>query len=90
MVTPLNYRANLTLPEARARLGEVRQAFDGVKRNYSGFFSKFKRNIADADNKTLVDCVGVLLPLNMQPSVQREIGDRNLTSSSTVFFKLVI
>ena len=72
MVRPLDYNSGINLEEAKERLKEVREAFAGVKKHYSGFWSRFKWNLNAADNKTLADCVGVLLPLSQERVVQEE------------------
>jgi hypothetical protein len=73
MVRPLDYNTGLTLPEAEERYIEVLNAFNEIKAHYSGFFRRFIRNISKEDEKTLTDCVGVLLPLSLEHSVQSEV-----------------
>lgn len=73
MIRPLEYNSGLSLEEAKERYKEVRCEFEKVKSNYSGLIKKLKRNIDEADNKTLADCIGVLLPLGMEDSVQNQI-----------------
>ena len=72
MVRPLDYNSGINLEEAKERLKEVREAFAGVQKHYSGFWSRFKWNLNAEDNKTLADCVGVLLPLSQEQAVQEE------------------
>ncbi|MDO8563420.1 MAG: hypothetical protein Q7R87_00235 [Nanoarchaeota archaeon] len=84
MIRPLDYADNLSLDEARDRYEEVKSAFAEVKRNYSGikgWFNKngFKNEMRDEHQKTLVDCVGVLLPLQMMSSVQAEVTVSSLS-----------
>jgi hypothetical protein len=71
MIQPLEYTANLTLPEAEQRFKEVEDAFNTVKSNYTGL-RKYRRNIKQSDNETLCDCIGVLLPLMNQKSVMAQ------------------
>lgn len=73
-VTPLDYETVLSLEEARYRLEEVEKVVKEVKKKYSGWLSRFKKTIADEDNKLLADCLGVILPLSHQKCVQDEIG----------------
>src|SRR3989338_492516 len=70
MVTPLKYDAGLNVQEVEGRLREVRYEFQRVKLQYSGLSGRFKQNLRPEDNTTLVECVGVLLPLGMEQSVQ--------------------
>lgn len=73
MVRPLEYNSGLNLQEAEKRYSEVRDEFEKVKSHYSGLFGRFKRNLREVDSKTLADCIGVLLPLGMEVSVQDQI-----------------
>ncbi len=73
MVRPLEYNTGLNLQEAEERYREVRAEFEKVKSHYSGLLGRFKKNLCEGDNKTLVDCTGVLLPLGMEASVQDQV-----------------
>jgi predicted transcriptional regulator len=73
MVRPLEYNSGLNLQEAEERYREVRDEFDKVKSHYSGLLGRFKRNLREEDKKTLTDCIGVLLPLGMEASVQDQV-----------------
>ncbi len=73
MVRPLEYSTGLNLHEAEERYKEVRDEFEKVKFHYSGLFGRFKKNLKSDDNKTLCDCIGVLLPLGLESSVQEQL-----------------
>ena len=75
MVQPLPYNAGLNLQDAEEKYREVHAEFERVKSHYSGFFGKFKRNLRGEDNKTLVDCMGVLLPLGLEAAVQDQVRE---------------
>ena len=72
MVRPLQYHLGLSLEEAKERFEEVRGEFKRVKSQYSGLFGRFKRNMSEKDKGLLTDCVGVLLPLGLESSVQSQ------------------
>jgi len=72
MVRPLQYHSGLSLEEAKERFEEVRSEFKRVKSQYSGLFGRFKRNMSEKDKELLTDCVGVLLPLELESSVQSQ------------------
>lgn len=69
MVRPLQYNAGLDLQEAEERYGEISDAFKKVESHYSRPFGI----IREEDSTTLVDCIGVLLPLGLEASVQDQI-----------------
>lgn len=73
MVRPLGYNTGLNLQEAEERYRDVRDEFEKVKSHYSGLFGRFKRSLREEDNKTLADCIGVLLPLGTEASVQYQV-----------------
>lgn len=73
MIRPLEYRSKLSFKEAKERYTEARDEFEKIKSNYSGLFRRFKTNLYEEDNKTLSDCIGVLLPLSCESSVRDEI-----------------
>ncbi len=73
MVRPLDYNSGISTQEAKERIKEIEEAFESVKKNYSGFLSRFKKNMGTEDQKTLADCIGVLLPLSQEASVQEEV-----------------
>jgi len=85
MVRPLEYGTGIGLDEATERLGEIETAFEGVRARYSGFVGFFRGlsgKIDQADKRTLVDCIGVLLPLGLEPAVQAEVGDSSVFQRS--------
>lgn len=59
------------LEEVERRYDEVQRRFKEVKSHYSGFFGYLRRNLREEDLKTLTGLVGDVLPLSMQPVVQR-------------------
>ena len=79
MVTPLEYNSGLSLEEATKKYQEVKDEFEKVKSRYtdkvrySGIFSFFIKKMDKEDQKTLTDCIGVLLPLTLEKSVQDEV-----------------
>ena len=75
MIEPLESGAGISLDGARKHLQAVRTEFDRVKKNYSGLLSRFKRNLHEEDHKVLANCIGVLLPLNLETSVQEEMRE---------------
>jgi len=87
MVRPLEYHSNLSLEEAEKRYEEIIQEFETVKGHYAGLFSRFKRKMSEGDKKTLGECVGVLLPLNHEASVQQEIVGKE-PQKEALFYKL--
>ncbi len=74
MVRPLDYSTQLSLEEAEERLTDIGREFNRVKSHYSGLIGMFKKNMGKRDQEVLADCMGVLLPLSMQRSVQEQIG----------------
>ena len=80
MVKPLKYDARLSLKEAEGVLQEVRDEFAKVKENYSGFFGRLKKNMKEKDQRTLHECIGVvLMPLEQEEAVQEQLSKaRNL------------
>lgn len=73
---PLDYETTLTIEEARQRYIEVETAFQQVEKKYSGILSRLRSTIAGDDMTILSNCIGVLLPLSMKPSVQEEIRQK--------------
>ena len=78
MVRTFEYGSGINLSEAQERYVEVLDEFKKVKSYYSGLRGIFKRNLKPEDNKTLTDCLGVLLPLGLEACVQEQIlqGER--------------
>jgi hypothetical protein len=70
MVRPLEYGSNIAYGEAVERFSEVQREFERIKGKYSGFFSRFRSEIAPEDLRSLTDCVGVLLPLGLEKCIQ--------------------
>lgn len=87
MVRPLKYHSDLSLGEAEQRYGELIQEFETVKGHYTGLFSRFKRKISEGDKKTLGECIGVLLPLSHEASVQQEVVGKE-PQKNALFYKL--
>jgi len=87
MIRPLEYNTGLSLEEAGKRYTEAREEFGRVKRRYSRFFWKFKRNMREPDKKALTDCVGVLLPLNLEASVQEQ-ARQEASSENTLHYQI--
>ena len=73
MIRPLDYETELTLEQAQERFQEILDAFEKIKKGYPGFPGRLRRKISDEDNKTLGDCIGVLLPLSMKAAVQQQL-----------------
>ncbi len=74
MVRPLGYTVQITLPEAEEKLEEVRKEIGSVKRKYSGLFTQLKKTMHTKDQKTLADCIGVVLPLLSQQAIQEQFS----------------
>jgi hypothetical protein len=72
MVRPLAYDAGLTFEEAVQRYTEVSDEFARVRAHYSGLLSRYKKTMRVSDRKALGDCTGVLFPLSVEDSVQKE------------------
>ena len=70
MVTELSYDANISLEEALERLSEVQEVFKGYLLQHD---SSKTSSLPSEANRELADCIGVLLPLTHQPSVQKEV-----------------
>lgn len=77
----------LSLEEVEARYNEVEEEFEKVKSHYSGFFGRFRRNIRDCDQKSLIDCISTLLPLMMEGSVQSQTRQTQCFED-TLFYQL--
>ncbi len=72
---PLDYDANISIEEAREKLAEVEGVINAVSAKYAlqaGSKEKQKTVMDEGDNAYLSSCLGVLLPLQLQPSVQAE------------------
>lgn len=85
-VRPLDHETTLTIEQVRERYSEVETAFKKIEKRYSGIFGGRKRVIAEDDLITITNCLGVLLPLGMNPSVQGEIRQAD-NIEGTVFTK---
>lgn len=76
MVRTLEYHSGLSLEEAEERYREVIDEFERVKGRYSGLFGRFFGRLfglREEDQKALTDCLGVLIPLSLEDSVQEQI-----------------
>ena len=76
-LTPVGYGDNLPLNEARQRFDAVQAVVDGIRVKYARPSSDVDlpaeaEKIDSRDNTLLIQCMGVLLPLSLQPSVQEE------------------
>jgi len=87
MVRPLKYHSDLSLEESEQRYREIIQEFETVKGHYAGLFSRFKRKMSEDDKKTLADCIGVLLPLSHEASIQQEVVGKE-PKKEALFYKL--
>jgi hypothetical protein len=90
----LSYDDRLTIEEARERLAEVRGEFEGVRGKYLKGWRKYSPWMSGQDQSKLAECVGALLPLGAQASVQEEFAgsvnpDETVhTQSTDIFFKV--
>ena len=75
------YNTGINLQEAEKRYKGVKEKFKKVKSRYSGPISRFKKNLGKKDNKTLSDCIGVLMPLTLEDSVQEQIKTTDIKDS---------
>lgn len=75
MIRSLEYNSGLSLQESQERYEEVEAEFERVKRNYSGFFSRFRHNMNEEDQKSLGECIGVLLPLAREEVLRTQKRD---------------
>ncbi len=79
MVQHLEYNVGLTLQQAGEKIKEVVDAFYEVRSHYANaqpdprILGIFRRKMSREDQKTLSDCLGVLLPLGLEECVQKEI-----------------
>jgi len=73
MVIPLEYTAELSLEQAEERYRKVEAEFTKFKGNYFGLINKFKKRMKEEDIRILAECSGVLLPLQLQSSVQTQV-----------------
>jgi hypothetical protein len=87
MVKPLEYHLGLSLEAAEERYREVRDKFEKVQSRYSGLLRIFKRNLREDDNKTLVDCIRVLLPLGLEASVQDQVRQKQ-NIEDTLYYQI--
>lgn len=71
-VPKVGYDRTLSLSQAEQVLREIKGAFLMVQEHY-WFTGWIRRNMREKDKKTLDDCVGALLPLSVQKSVQEEV-----------------
>ncbi len=77
----LDYDDKISLDEAYWLYREVEREFGIVKGHYLGISQGVKERVGTAqmqeeDKGTLVECIGVLLPLGMNPVVQQEIREK--------------
>lgn len=72
MLIRTGYNDNLSLETVRRRYGEVCETYDRVKRNYRGIIRGLRKNMRPEDIEDITECIGVLMPLSMQPSVHSE------------------
>lgn len=87
MEESLEHKAGLNYNQCVERVNKVREEFGEVKQRYSGFWRKFRRRINKADQTTLVNCVGVLLPLGLEESVQQEVIEMG-PKEQTLFYQI--
>ena len=87
MVRPLTYYSGLTLEQAEERYREIRDEFQRIKSHYSGFFGRFRKKMKDDDKKSLEGCIGIILPLGLEDSVQSQIRQLQKVDS-TLFNKI--
>ena len=93
MVKKLDYNSGLSLDEAQQRYTEIAQEFQAVKGHYESLFrnenflNRLRRRMSKDDKKTLSDCIGVLLPLSHEASVQQEVVGEEPTKDA-LFYKL--
>ncbi len=78
----VGYGDNLPLNEARQRFDAVQAVVDGIRVKYARpssdvDLSAEAEKIDSKDNTLLIQCMGVLLPLSLQPSVQEEARKAN-------------
>ena len=83
---PLDYETTLTIEEARERYSEVEAAFKKIQTRYSGILGSRRKVIVEEDLTAITDCIGVLLPLGINPSVQGEIRQAD-NIENTIFAK---
>lgn len=75
MVEPLEYNLGLSLQEAEEKYKEAKAEFERIKSDYSGLLSRLRKSIKPEDNKTLSNCIGVVLPLCLEGSVQEQFRE---------------
>ena len=71
--SPYEYFRNLPMEAIQERLAELNTTFEQVQSHYTGFIGRFRKNMRGEDQGTLVNCVGDLLPMSHNRSVQEEI-----------------
>jgi len=72
-VRTLSFDDELSLEEATERLDEVQNEFETMRKKYTSFPHKYRNKMPQKDQTRLTDCIGVLLPLGTQRSVQDEV-----------------
>ena len=86
MICPLRYDSGLNLQQAETRFKEAEKEFKRVKNHYSGLIGRFRKNISKEDQESLLSCVGVLLPLGLEASVQEQVKQTE-NPENAVFYK---
>ena len=87
MVNPLAYNSGLSLEDAVGRYQEVSREFVRVKERYTSMIGRFRRKMAEKDKQTLADCIGVLLPLSHEASVQNQVSNAP-NIETTLFYRI--
>lgn len=76
---PLEYGVDLTREEVNKRLEEIREIVDEVRVKYAlpveSAQSVGVQRIDPKDNKQLMDCIGVLLPMSLLGVVQHDVAE---------------
>lgn len=81
----LRFNSGLSLEEVTDKYNTTKDDFERVKGNYSGLFSRYKKNMSDADQKVLSQCTTTLLPLYSEESVQNHDRSAKTNDDSLTF-----
>lgn len=71
MIKPLEYHSGISLQEAEERYREIEIEIRRIEPNYPGLFGRLKK-INPEDKKLIYKCLNVLLPLEVEVSVQNQ------------------
>lgn len=72
MVPKIEHGQDMTFAEAQKAFQEIQEAVHGVQAKYSGFFSRFRRNMDAQDIEVMGECISSLLTLSSNPCLRQD------------------